>query len=171
MFYTEYVLIEYWLLVLYFALISIYWSTYFVIRTRMLKPGHFLPLLWIGNLFLGIYGSLYFQIKIWNSFGIFNFPWILSTVMVLGIVIHHLMVYTKFRKFKKMYSSKVHNLISHFLFFVPYGILTIIFAFQTYSKPTNIWELLIWILFVISSLIISSLGILVGLKRVKFSYS
>lgn len=149
---------------------GVYWSTYFFFRFFKQARRHLHALLVVVNLTIATYIILYFQPKAlalthWNQ-QIIN---ILTAVMLLSAVVHHISLITNFKK-KHNLQKLLHFQISHLGYFLPFLISSI--AIATFLRNTavtsfdnQIANLYAWV-----TIPAGVAGSLIGLKIIKLPY-
>lgn len=124
---------------------GVYWISYFVIRLRLKKRNKWWDMAWLANMILALW-------LIWG----YGKATLLLILMTIGLVGHHGDVFFEFSRYKKWYSKKIHGVISHLLFFVPFGIEGILRG-ESY-------------LVIFACVLTALLGILVGFRKINLGY-
>ena len=127
----------------------VYWASYVVIRPKLGRKNRWWRVGWLANTLLALG-------MIW-SYGMKE-EWmrILSVLMAVGVVGHHGGVWLRYSRFNHRYSHRLHMAISHWLFFVPFGIVGVFGGGGL-------------ILAAVSG-ITAVVGVLVGMEKIKVSF-
>ena len=124
---------------------GVYWVSYFVIRLRLKKRSKGWDVAWLANMALALW-------LIWK----YGETTILLILMTIGLVGHHGDILLEFSRLSKWYSPRIHGIITHVLFFVPFGVEGVVRGGNTLVVGT--------------CAVIALLGILVGIGKIKLRY-
>ncbi len=148
-----------------------YLITYIMGRKSLNKTDSPWSVVFMFNLFLGVYLSLFYQQSILRRLNIGTGVLLASTVvMALGILIHHLAIMLEKKGSNSKFVSMVHHEISHTLICIPSSITSVSISVAMMQNFTGVVGIYLTATYSIFSVSTSLVGMLAGFRKIKLGY-
>ena len=161
----------YFLLMISMLGLFFYLITYVLGRKNLNRKNSPWSVVFIFNLFLGVYLSFFIQQSILKKLNIGTGVLLaLTAVMTLGILIHHLAILLEKRGSNSRFLSMIHHEISHTLICVPSSITSISISIAMMQNFTGMVGIYLTVTYSVFSVSTSLVGMLAGFRKIKLGY-